>query len=299
MSPGVRHEGPLTLLRQRPDLLGLVLERAGVPVGPNAAELPTAFATEATAEAHPQRAADLVLGPMVGPGQDEVLVVVEVQLQADPDKRWTWPTYLVNLRDRHHRPVVLVVLAPDRRVAKWAEQKIETGHPGFVLRPIVMGPSQVPLIVDPDDAVQAPELGVLSAVFHGRGSQAKRLGRAVLEGLTKVDESIRGAYVDLLLASLTGPARREVEDLMVHKAQYESEFMRRFSDQAEIKTRTALCLGLREVLMGRFPEMAWDYEVELASALPSEHFQEAFRAVMAAESGVECRKTLRRVLADA
>lgn len=44
-------------------------------------------------------------------------------------------------------PVTLLVLAPERAVARWASQRIELEHPGYVLRPIVIGYAQIIAIV--------------------------------------------------------------------------------------------------------------------------------------------------------
>lgn len=49
-------------------------------------------------------------------------VCVEVQLSKADVRRWKWPVYLTTLRSRLCCPVVLLVVTPSRKVAKWAEQ---------------------------------------------------------------------------------------------------------------------------------------------------------------------------------
>jgi hypothetical protein len=34
--------------------------------------------------------------------------------------------------------------------------------------PLVVGPSGIPVVIDPERAIRAPEVGVLSAMAHGR-----------------------------------------------------------------------------------------------------------------------------------
>jgi hypothetical protein len=49
-------------------------------------------------------------------------------------------------------------------VAAWARQPIELGHPGFRLRPIVIGFDEVPWVRDRDAALRLPELAMLSVM---------------------------------------------------------------------------------------------------------------------------------------
>ena len=85
-------------------------------------------------------------------------VIAEVQLHRDDDKRRTWPLYVAAARASHGCPVTLLVLAPDPAVARWASAPIELGHPGFVLRPVVLGYAQIPRVHDPALARAAPQL---------------------------------------------------------------------------------------------------------------------------------------------
>jgi hypothetical protein len=90
-------------------------------------------------------------------------VVVEIQRGHDPGKELSWPVYLTTLRARLlGAPTYLVVLCPDRAVARWAAQPIPMGHPGYDLQPMVIGPDEAPLVTDPAEVGRAPELGVLS-----------------------------------------------------------------------------------------------------------------------------------------
>src|SRR5215470_5496491 len=63
------------------------------------------------------------------------VLIVEVQLGIDLRKRFTWPEYTMGARARHGCPVGLLVVAPDRDIAAWCAEPIETGIPGFVLCP--------------------------------------------------------------------------------------------------------------------------------------------------------------------
>ncbi len=115
-------------------------------------------------------------------GTREVMAVaVERQMGRDLEKRLTWPAYLVNLHTRLKCPTLLVVLCPTEALARWCSAPIRTGHPGFDLVPLAIGPERMPVVTDPDQARALPELAVLSARAHG-GTDPRTL-RAVVEAL--------------------------------------------------------------------------------------------------------------------
>jgi hypothetical protein len=73
--------------------------------------------------------ADLVV--LLYRGEPVFGIVVEAQLAADDDKRFSWPLYAVALRARLRCPTCLLVVTPDAGVARWASKPIDTGQPGF------------------------------------------------------------------------------------------------------------------------------------------------------------------------
>src|SRR4051794_22270878 len=81
-------------------------------------------------------------------------VIVEVQLQEDRDKLRTWPLYVAALRARLSCPAVLLVVAPEPGVARWARRPIELGHPDFRLTPLVIDFATVPRVRDREAASQ-------------------------------------------------------------------------------------------------------------------------------------------------
>lgn len=94
-------------------------------------------------------------------------VVVEVQRDTSERKRFTWPEYLCALRSKNECPVTLLVICPRQHVADWYDEPIPLGHPGFALKPVVLGPDRIPAITDPAKVGRFPTLGVLSAAAHG------------------------------------------------------------------------------------------------------------------------------------
>ncbi|HRC55532.1 MAG: hypothetical protein IPI49_29700 [Myxococcales bacterium] len=146
-------------------------------------------------------------------------VVVEVQLHLDPRKRSSWPVYLTAAGANLECPVLLLVLAPDPAVARWASRSIPTGHPGFDLRPLVLSYAEIPRVVEAGVAIQVPELGVLSALAHPEHDVAL----AAFAGLRALPDDQVKLYFDLIWKALSDTVRTSLEAHMLHY-QYESDF---------------------------------------------------------------------------
>jgi len=172
----------------------------------------------------------------VSEGAITAALVIEVQLGPDPDKRWTWPAYLANLRRRLQRDALLLVVATDATVAAWAETPIAMGQPGWVLRPLVLGPSAVPIVTDPAEAARAPELAVVSVLAHRLEPCVVEIARASLEASRALDDERSRLYVDLVFAALPEAARAALEAWMASGTyEYQSDFAKRYVAQGEAK----------------------------------------------------------------
>ncbi|HEY1694661.1 MAG TPA: hypothetical protein VGG39_20965 [Polyangiaceae bacterium] len=230
--PSVPHDALVTLFRNRPTMAPELLRdvlHADVPpfdhVRIGEASLGEIVPTE-------YRADLVLLLEGASPGEVHAALVLEAQLRRDPDKRWSWPVYLTNLRARLRCPVVLVVVANDASVAAWSARPIEMGHPSWVLTPLVLGPSAVPAVRDVDAAVEAPELAVLSAMVHGADDDALEIARAALAAAARLDDERSRLYADLVIRSAHEDARAILEALMASgNYEYQSDFARRYVAQ--------------------------------------------------------------------
>jgi hypothetical protein len=249
--PSLLHEGLLDLFRYRPTLAPELLRehlRAPLPrfdrVRVGDANLTDLIPTEFRA--------DLVL-LLEGEAEDvpRGALLVEVQLGPDPDKRWSWPAYVTGLRARLRCDVVLVVVAGEAAIATWAAKPIETGHPGFALAPLVLGPSAVPLVRDEQEAARRPELAVLSVLIHGREPEALDVAKAALAATRTLDADRAALYIDLVLAFVDDAARGVLEDLMASgNYQYQSDFAKRYVAQGEAQGEArGRAAGLREAIV--------------------------------------------------
>lgn len=168
-------------------------------------------------------AADLVLS-------GDVVLVCEVQLQRDDDKRWSWPFYATSAHARERRPTYLVVVAMDRGVAEWARSPIATFQSG-TFAPLVIGPQEIPRVTSEREALAAPELAVLSALAHASEPDAARAvgaaGLAAAELVARTDEDRGKLYLDAVLDALGGAAREILEEVMgMQGYEYRSEIVR-------------------------------------------------------------------------
>lgn len=207
------HEAWIGLLREQPDLVLDLIRRSTERV-PVPAVRGIAVVGSEVIKARPESVrADLVLrlGTAEAP---RLSIVVEVQLSQEADKRYSWPLYVAGVRAELRCPVVLVVIAPGARVARWARSAIETGHPGFALRPIVLGPAEIPIVTDAREAGANVRLALVSAMAHGDGARAYEVGLAALAAIERVDESRRGDYYSWVLDALDEAVVRRVEEEM-------------------------------------------------------------------------------------
>jgi hypothetical protein len=75
-------------------------------------------------------------------------IVLEVQREKDPDKKYSWLVYVAAVRARKRCPTIVLVVAPDAEVAAWAVAPIDVGLGRGSLSPLVLGPAIVPEVTD-------------------------------------------------------------------------------------------------------------------------------------------------------
>ncbi len=223
--PSRAHEIPLRIIQNQPALASVLLkESLGFDVPHHTEALPT---TSVLTNCDPKEL-NSDGATLLRDGTRNVLaVVVERQHDRDKEKRASWPAYLVNLHVRLECPAVLVVLCPDDAMARWCAKPISIGHPGFVLRPLVIGPGNTPVVTDVEQARAMPELAVLSAYAHG--DTDPRTLKTVVEALDSTAPKNRTFYYDYVLAGLQEAARKELEGLMaLDTYKWQSDFARKY-----------------------------------------------------------------------
>jgi hypothetical protein len=224
------HEGVLELVRKQPDFVPALLTKLldiGVSSRAEVRRTDSVF-NEARAIEYRADAAFLMHVediPVLG-------AIVEAQLQKDDDKRYTWPLYATSARALHRCPVVVMVLAPDPVVARWAGQPIDLGH-GSVFQPQVIGPQQIPRITDAEEAMRDLQMAALSVVAHGKGDpeMAARIALALAKAVAVLPRAEAWLYLSLIDHGLS-QAAKEALRMMPEAPKYLSESLRRTWDRA-------------------------------------------------------------------
>jgi len=142
------------------------------------------------------------------------VVVIEIQLALDRDKPRRWLTYHVAAEQRHVCEAVVLVVAPDARVAHWARKAHPVGPRGS-FAPLVLGPDEVPRMADLTEAERSAELTVLSLLAHRRHADRIAL-HAAATALVAEGGDRASLYFDLLHATFGQALTRAVEDLMLN-----------------------------------------------------------------------------------
>jgi hypothetical protein len=233
--PSMAHETLVDLFKNRPSLgAELLSEALGVAL-PTYTEA-RLVSIDLTEIRPAEYRADIVVLLLDGAAPVSVLII-EVQLGIDPRKRFTWPEYAMGSRAAHGCPVGLLVVAPDPDVAAWCAEPIETGIPGFILRPPVLGRAAIPIVTDPVEATRRPELAVLSAMAHGETEQGAAIAAAVLSAVAGLDDEKARFYGDVVLFSLNEAARRALEAMM-KGYEYQSDFAKKYVAQGRNEGRS-------------------------------------------------------------
>ena len=218
------HELLIELLRAEPEAARHLLLALGESFAPASAAVRVAEAG-LTPAGPPEARADLVLHLVAG---DRVVrgVVIEAQLRQDHRKRFAWPLYLAALHARLQCPVLLLVLTPKLKVARWAEREIQLG-PGFALRPLVVGPHNHPRITLAEvDAVPAA-VTLLSGLIHKHDPDPEPVLRAAAVAASRLDADHGALYHDLLAADLSAGHRQLLEAQMdLSKYTWKTDFAR-------------------------------------------------------------------------
>jgi hypothetical protein len=209
--PSSEHAILVDLFRARPSLATALLRRGGLRIARGlTAEIAESTFPVSIADTH----ADALVVLRGADTKLQLVVVVEVQLAVDHDKPRRWLTYHVAAEQRHSCEAVVLVVAPDARVARWARKAHPVGPRGS-FAPLVLGPDEVPRIADLTEAERSAELTVLSLLAHRRDTDRSAL-RAAATALVAEGGDRASLYFDLLRATFGQALTRAVEDLMLN-----------------------------------------------------------------------------------
>ncbi|MFI9400569.1 hypothetical protein [Nocardia sp. NPDC052316] len=280
--PSIHHEAPLELLRHKPELAAALLADTGIQL-PAGATATISDSNLSTCNPPEFRADAVTL--LRGIGGDKLAVITESQ-SAPPKrgKRRAWPAYVAVAQSQHDCDAVLVVIAASRATAHACSRTIHTGHPGFSLDPIVIGPHNTPDPTDPAFAGVAPELTVLAALTHALDLTEDANRRLVLDKLATLDRETRTTYTRFVRHAASDAARKALEELMASPT-YRDDWVDGLLDQgrAEGEARGEAKMLLR-ILAARGFVVPDDLRVRIESCLDTAQLEEWGDKAIAADS---------------
>lgn len=160
--------------------------------------------------------------------------------------------YVANAYEQVGCPVMLLVISPDRKTARWCAEPIVVGEPGFVLTPTVYGPDRIPVVSDPEQARRSPRLAVMSAMAHGGGPDAKPVLDALLAALDIADLEHADPYARAVLLSLPEAARSYLEESMATERRFYLDFLQESYEKGQANGEArGEAKAILEVLLAR------------------------------------------------
>ena len=211
--PSPAHETLVTLLRNSPVLLPLLLDTMGLP--PLPAPMTPDDATLRVANPVEVRP-DLLLVEKALTGH---WALVEVQLGIDPDKQRRWLAATALLYDARGTMGDLLVITHEASVAAWAHSVAQTTGPGgthLSLHPRVLLLTRE--AVDRLLAADRPEMAVMAAwaVHDQTGRPAQKVVRAAFEQISNApDPELRATLVRAMLSMLDNTLLHVVREMMM------------------------------------------------------------------------------------
>jgi hypothetical protein len=217
---GSSHEALHRIFQKDPELLTRTLQRVLHVPFPRPTEI-AALNVDLTEIEPVERRVDTLLRAKTDEGT--YLLVVESQGKTDERKRGSWPYYLSYLCEKYRCEPVLIVITQSSATAKWASRPIRLGFPGWhslTVRPLVLGPDNVPVIADEKQAEADPPLAVLSAMTHGRGPGAVAILESLASALRTIDSDSAAVFAQFVDSCLVDPQAKQMWRKLMTAIQY-------------------------------------------------------------------------------
>ncbi|GAA1514795.1 hypothetical protein GCM10009677_55010 [Sphaerisporangium rubeum] len=143
----------------------------------------------------------------------QVIAAIEAQTNRSEEKRRRWARYLAHLHDTHQCDVLLIVTCPTAATARWARQPYVVGLPQWhtlTVRPLVLGPDNIPIITDVPQAIEDINFTVMSAVVHAKSPSVDAILNTLSQALHHID---KGEAAELAEFTESGLGEGQARDL--------------------------------------------------------------------------------------
>ncbi|MFE0059879.1 hypothetical protein, partial [Streptomyces sp. NPDC059003] len=219
------HEAMHRVFQKEPEVFGRAFRALDIPFPDPIAV--TLLPTDLTEPSPLERRVDTLL-QFDTEREGSYLVAVESQGRRDHDKPANWAYYTSYLHAKYKLPTVLLVTCQDKSTAVWASGPFTVGPalwPMLTMRPLVLGPHNVPPITDVRAAAADIPLATFSAITHGKDANADAILRTLAAALKTIDQEDAEIFAELTEEGLANsPALGTWRELMaVDTAFFRSE----------------------------------------------------------------------------
>ncbi len=248
--PSRVHQGLAILLQENPQLLAWLLRHVlGLQLSGDVSLEP---APETIRRLDvPDHYPDGVVAVAGRTADDREAFVTEIQLRKDLMKHYTWAVYVSDTALRLRCPATLVVVTTSKAVERWCADTINLGRGRLLLRPLVLGPSNIPHRIELSLARKIPELAVLMVAMHGHGPESLRITRAAIDAVATLSgHDDRRARLYLQLISIF--ADQEITGMLTEqmKRNFSRQVEREFADTLRLVEECA-AIAQRQQLLER------------------------------------------------
>ena len=243
------HEAMHRIFQEFPSLFSGLTDILGIEVGPySTAEV---MPTDLTESQPLERRVDTLL--RIEPEDSEpLLLAIEAQGKKDPDKPATWGYYYMHLLNKYRMQTLLLIVCQNRATAEWAASPTHFGspeHPVVTLRPLVVGPHNMPVITDVATARKDPAFATLAFITHAGDPDVGTMMKTLSTTLRDIPEAIANPLAELAAQGLGNrPAAKQWRNLVAMDLSfYTSPMSEEIRDEARAENQAKNILRLLEL----------------------------------------------------
>jgi hypothetical protein len=247
------HESAHKIFRADPELTVRALRLFGIelPSQSKVTELDTALGEISAID----RRVDTLL--RVDTDEGSFVLVVEAQGKKAEGKHEDWAYYLAHVLAKYRLPPLLLVVCDRRSTARWAAAPNDPSFAGFsslAVRPLVLGPDNVPKLMEPEEAAENLAFASFAARTHRHDPLIGAILGALAVALARHKSEDALTYAEFTEAGLQGSRAYDIWRTLVQTMQPDEYVGMAAAMIREDAERKGLEKGLEEGLEKGVPQ---------------------------------------------